>query len=152
MASVSAEHGDGKLNTDLNLVPFIDLLSTLTLFLLVTAVWLQVAAIPASVQSKGKSHATVAPEKRLTIHLTQGGYQMSWPSALGRSPFPSSLAKKAGQYDAERLMSGLKLALQKNKALSVAVSAEDGIDYGWVVEALDAAKASGVLAVGLSTN
>ena len=39
--------GDGKksVNVDLNIVPFIDLMSCLTAFLLVTAVWVNIAQI-----------------------------------------------------------------------------------------------------------
>lgn len=46
--------GDKKsVNVDLNLVPFIDLMSCLTAFLLVTAVWVNIAQI--NIQPKGKT-------------------------------------------------------------------------------------------------
>src|ERR1700689_119731 len=47
--------GDGKksVNVELNIVPFIDLMSCLTAFLLVTAVWVNIAQI--NIQPKGKS-------------------------------------------------------------------------------------------------
>src|ERR1051325_4188928 len=47
--------GDNKksVNIELNIVPFIDLMSCLTAFLLVTAVWVNIAQI--NIQPKGKS-------------------------------------------------------------------------------------------------
>ena len=55
-ASVGTE-GKGSVNVELNIVPFIDLLSCLTAFLLVTAVWVNIAQI--SIQPKGKSRGEV---------------------------------------------------------------------------------------------
>ena len=49
--------GDKKsVNVDLNIVPFIDLMSCLTAFLLVTAVWVNIAQI--NIQPKGKTRDT----------------------------------------------------------------------------------------------
>ena len=49
-ASVGAGDGD-SVNVELNVVPFIDLMSCLTAFLLVTAVWSQYAQI--NIKPKG---------------------------------------------------------------------------------------------------
>src|SRR5580698_2007181 len=56
--SASVGTGDGKksLNVELNIVPFIDLMSCLTAFLLVTAVWVNIAQI--NIQPKGKTRDT----------------------------------------------------------------------------------------------
>lgn len=45
--AVETGKGNGKksLNVDVNLVPFIDLLSTLICFLLIAAVWLQLGSV-----------------------------------------------------------------------------------------------------------
>ena len=86
MAGVSSDQGSGNLNVELNLVPFIDLLSSLVLFLLVTAVWLQVSTIPASVQSKGKSTTTQINQQKLLIHLNANGYHLTWPDYLSGQP------------------------------------------------------------------
>src|SRR5882762_11994465 len=49
--------GDKKsVNVELNIVPFIDLMSCLTAFLLVTAVWVNIAQI--NIQPKGKTRDT----------------------------------------------------------------------------------------------
>jgi biopolymer transport protein ExbD len=54
-ASVGTE-GKGSVNVELNIVPFIDLMSCLTAFLLVTAVWVNIAQI--NIQPKGKTRDT----------------------------------------------------------------------------------------------
>ena len=43
----SKKGGKKSLDMELNLVPFIDLLSCLISFLLITAVWTQISAVPA---------------------------------------------------------------------------------------------------------
>jgi biopolymer transport protein ExbD len=50
--------GDGKnsVNVELNIVPFIDLMSCLTAFLLIAAVWVSIAQL--NIQPKGKSRDT----------------------------------------------------------------------------------------------
>src|SRR4029079_9548173 len=48
--------GGEKSNVELNIVPFIDLMSCLTAFLLVTAVWVNIAQITS--QRKGKNRDT----------------------------------------------------------------------------------------------
>src|SRR5579883_1762008 len=116
MAGVSTEQGPNKLDTELNLVPFIDLLSTLVLFLLVTAVWLQIAAIPASVDSKGQAVASPTPQEKLEVHVTNAGYQLHWPAALA-GKYVSAIPRKGILYDLARLDAVMKLAV-KNPNLS----------------------------------
>src|SRR4026209_166870 len=61
--------GDGKksVNVELNIVPFIDLMSCLTAFLLVTAVWVNIAQI--NIQPKGKTRDQ-APVQQDDEHVT----------------------------------------------------------------------------------
>ena len=154
MAGDSMGQGGNKLDAELNLVPFIDLLSTLVLFLLVTAVWLQVSAISASVDSKGKASTAQAEQKKLTIHVGAAGYRLSWPGALATRGLPLGLGREP-----EKLTALLKKALKAGQggaqapALPLtAVSADDDVPYGAVIQAVDAAKAAGLPAVALSTD
>src|SRR3954468_22863634 len=99
MGGVSSPGGDGGLNVELNLVPFIDLLSSLVLFLLLGAVWVQVAAINASVDTKGgRSVASPqGPVKRLAVHLSKRGYELTWPSGAPKN-LPKAVGLKNGTY------------------------------------------------------
>jgi biopolymer transport protein ExbD len=51
----------GSVNVELNIIPFIDLMSCLTSFLLVTAVWVNIAQI--NIQPKGKTRDTSNVQK-----------------------------------------------------------------------------------------
>lgn len=153
MAGVSSENGDNKLNVELNLVPFIDLLSSLTLFLLVTAVWIQVGTIPASVESTGKARFSMAPENHLLVHLTSQGFQLTWPTTVtNRASLPRGLPSNRGQFDFLKLEKVLALVPKMKTMPLAAVSSEDNVEYGSVVETIDSIKKSGFTIVALSTN
>ncbi len=153
MAGVSSENGDNKLNVELNLVPFIDLLSSLTLFLLVTAVWIQVGTIPASVEPKGKARFSSSEDNHLTVHLSSGGFQLTWPTTVkARGSLPKSLANSRGQFDFLKLERLLNLMPKMKVMPLAAVTSEDSVEYGNVVETIDAIKKSGFTIVALGTN
>ena len=65
--SVSVDTGNkgGKkpLNADLNLVPYIDLLTCMVAFLLITAVWSQLARLEAHQKGQGQAGEDTPPEK-----------------------------------------------------------------------------------------
>lgn len=149
MGGVSTPGGDG-LNVELNLVPFIDLLSSLVLFLLLSAVWVQVASIQASVDSKGgRSVASKEPPKRLSVRITKSGFALEWPSAV---KMPKALAKKANEYDLASLTELVKQATDKKSVTSGAVGADETVPYGAVIQAIDTMKAGGIPSVAISTN
>jgi biopolymer transport protein ExbD len=150
MASVS-DSGENKLNVELNLVPFIDLLSSLVLFLLVTAVWLQVGTIPATVESKGKAQVSLTEENHLLIHLTPRGFALTWPKKGNRN-LPSQVGTENGHFNFAKLEAVLNLYPKSTTMPLAAVSSEDAVEYGMVIEAIDAAKRSGFTAVGLSVD
>jgi biopolymer transport protein TolR len=150
MAGISTEHGSGSLSVELNLVPFIDLLSSLVLFLLVTSVWLQVSVISASVNSKGKAAATVQTDsEKVQIRVTNSGYHISWPGRLSALGLPQQIGRKP-----EVLMLVMKKATQATHGSFpiTALAGDDDVPYEEVIDALDAIKGGGVSSVGLSTD
>ena len=58
----------GSVNVELNIVPFIDLMSCLTAFLLVTAVWVNIAQI--NIAPKGKTRDQGTPEENPDVQLS----------------------------------------------------------------------------------
>jgi len=62
--SASGLGGGGKksVNADLNLVPFIDLLSTLIVFLLITAVWQQISVLSTNTSATTSSDSATPPD------------------------------------------------------------------------------------------
>lgn len=151
MAYISpSSSGKKALNQELNLVPFIDLLSTLVLFLLVTVVWLKVSTIPVAVNGKASDTAASTPNpgvpKRLDIHLTTGSIHLR--SHSPEIEVPPTIANQNGMPDFAELRK--ILAPLSNRLETAAVSAEDGVAYGKVITTIDVAKASGLASVGLT--
>jgi len=83
--------GKKPLDASLNLVPFIDLLSCCISFLLITAVWTQLARM--DVQQKGQSSAGASDEKppenvvQLTLFIDKDGYTFA-KSTGENTPIP----------------------------------------------------------------
>src|SRR3954449_11231867 len=77
-----AAHGGKKaLDAELNLVPFIDLLSCCISFLLITAVWTQIAGLQVA-SSGGPPNDTPPPQTNtidVKLLLTEKGYSLNIP-------------------------------------------------------------------------
>jgi len=77
--------GKGKraTNSDINMVPFIDLLFVTIAFLLITAVWVTNSRINADAQVPGppdpnKELTPQTPEKVLNLHILEGEFSLVW--------------------------------------------------------------------------
>jgi biopolymer transport protein ExbD len=155
-ASVGTE-GEGKsVNVDLNIVPFIDLLSCLTAFLLVSAVWVNIAQI--NIQPKGKSRdQTVVDENdpvRLSVLLQA---DKIWVGLSRINEFQELAKLPSGEHDWAKLESTLKehkgSSFFSDKAeLELAAESTTGneVSYQDVIQAMDIAIKTGFLDVGLS--
>jgi len=80
--SVSVDTG-GKsgrkgLNAELNLVPYIDLLTCMVAFLLITAVWTQLARLSAAQKGQGQAGEETPPEMqvKITVVVNQEGFNL----------------------------------------------------------------------------
>lgn len=77
-------HGGRQLNHEIPLIPFIDFLLCLVSFLLITAVWTQMARINADARVPGPPKVTEEPEdppKDKTLHVEMRGekkFQLIW--------------------------------------------------------------------------
>ncbi len=143
MANVSApggRSGGGKkaLNVDLNLVPFIDLLTCLICFLLMAAVWVQIGKI--SVTQSGQGAPTEqTPEERqqlnLVVAITPQGFLLT---GNGQTLEGGDILKKDESYDYDRLGAKLKevhgLFPDKN---DIVVMSEDTIEYKDLINTMD---------------
>jgi biopolymer transport protein ExbD len=135
--SVGGGHG-GKKNVDseIPLVPFIDLLLCCVMFLLVTAVWNQLARLNANQQQPGQSAPNEPPPEehiKVILQVQATGFVIS-STAGDRIEIP----KTGDQYD----MEGLREKLQERKRLEpnrkdIVVAPEDGVHYEDVVAAMD---------------
>lgn len=83
MAGVNVESGGGKRSVDseINMVPMIDLLMCLICFLLITAVWSTVAKLDANAQVPGETKPLVdppAPQPTLHVTIKDTSFVLAW--------------------------------------------------------------------------
>lgn len=154
MAHIDSGKSSGRQkNIELNLVPFIDLMSVLITFLLITAVWTQVSMIQIGSSLYGKksdTQATPTPTPNadvvLKVDVKEGGYVLT----VGKQVI--SLPMINNQFDD----AGLVAQLQRVKQLypekvDAVVSVADVIPYEQLIKAMDNCLSSGFSAISVAT-
>ena len=138
---------------DLNLVPFIDLMSVCIIFLLITAVWTQISMIQlgSSVYSKKTDDKPVIPppfaEVVLRVDVLPEGFRLV--AGKEHSMIP---AVSTGNYDKETLLVRLKEIKRRYPEKTDGVtSVRDNVKYKHLVEAMDAFITAGFEQVSITT-
>ena len=139
--SVSVDSGGkgGKksVNADLNLVPYIDLLTCMVSFLLITAVWSQLARLEAHQKGQGQAGTDDAPPEKqfkLVVVVNEEGFNLV--ADADQQPLP----KKGTEYDFERLGAELKKMKDSHPDKNdIQVASEDGIKFDTLVRTMDTA-------------
>lgn len=144
MAQISGGGSDREVAADVNIIPFIDLMSVCIIFLLITAVWTQISMIQLGSSVYGKQQneqEDIKPKENdinLHVFVRQNGYIVKF---AGRS---LSVPKVDGQFDRISLfaqMKGIKQAYpQANNAI---ISIADDLTYNEMVEGMDVLMQSG---------
>lgn len=131
-----ASAGGGKKKVDLNipLVPFIDMLAMMITFLMMTAVWTQIGKLQVS-QGGAAGDSTEPPKPTLQVNLTvtDRGYLL-----MAGADSQEILKKSDGGYDTAKLVEKLK-AIKKDHPdqRAVTVAAEDSVQYESLVQVVD---------------
>jgi biopolymer transport protein TolR len=153
MAQVE-ESGRGRSSTvDVNIVPFIDLMSVLVIFLLITAVWSQVSIIQMGSSIYGKKSQDVAAEPPkvaeipFRIDVKPTGYKI----VIGRQDIVIP-KKNASDYDRDRLLKELKTvkSLYPEKEDAV-ITMDDELEYVHLINVMDAVLQANFPQVSVST-
>ena len=148
--NVGGGHGGKKsVDSEIPLVPFIDLLLCCVMFLLVTAVWNQLARLDANQQQPGQAAPdTPPPEEKIKVVLQvqANGYVLA-SSAGDRIEIP----KQGDSYDQEQLREKLqeRKRLEPNRK-DLVVAPEDGVQYKDVVASMDMVVGEGFPDMSLS--
>ena len=130
--------GKKALDATLNLVPFIDLLSCCISFLLITAVWTQIAGLQVA-SSGGPPDPDKKQEQTIDVKLllTDKGYSLTMAGAAIEIP---KVAKEgAPNFDLKTLgekLKTLKASLPDQSAITV--QPEDAVAYDDLVATVDA--------------
>ncbi|MCS6798354.1 MAG: biopolymer transporter ExbD [Myxococcota bacterium] len=144
-------HGGKKpLDSEIPLIPFIDLLLCCVMFLLVTAVWNQLARINANQQQPGQQAPQDAPPQerdKLVLQIQTTGYTLVSTASGDRTVIP----KVGDAFDQEGLRNKLieRRQLDRNRR-DIIVAPEDGVLYADVVAAMDIVVGEGFRDMSLS--
>jgi biopolymer transport protein TolR len=135
-----AAHGGKKaLDAELNLVPFIDLLSCCISFLLITAVWTQIAGLQVA-SSGGPPEQQQKQETTIDLKLllTEKGYSLTMPGAQVDIPKITGTDGQAA-FDRKALAEKLK-TVKSNlpEQTAITVEPEDAVAYDDLVSTVDA--------------
>ena len=146
----------GSVNVELNIIPFIDLMSCLTAFLLVTAVWVNIAQI--NIQPKGKTRDTSNVQKddeTVTLSVLVQADRI-W-IGLSRVNEFQEIPKKGDEHDWEKFETTLKehkasafFADRTDLEIAAESTTTSPVKYQDVIKAMDMALKVGFIDVGLS--
>ena len=154
------EGGGGKkrkksLDANINVVPAIDLLSCCITFLLYTAVWTQISRLQVQQLGTGAPEAEqTEQQKQLLVTLAVGERGFNLSTSAGLSLDIPSLGRGqdgAVRYDLKALGDKLKQLKSENPdTAAVTVSAEDTVNYGDLVQVIDACVGAGLVSVAVT--
>lgn len=140
----TGKKGKKSLDNEMNLVPFIDLLSCLISFLLITAVWTQISSVPA--RSTGNLQMEPPPPDPndhtipIRVTLTDKGYTVTIPTET--KDFPKTTTNGTLSYDTKSLVSYLtdikaKVAQAGSEQQGVTMAAEDTVAFEDIATTMD---------------
>jgi biopolymer transport protein ExbD len=149
--------GDKKsVNVELNIVPFIDLMSCLTAFLLVTAVWVNIAQI--NIQPKGKTRDTQnvqQDDEHVTLSVLVQADKI-WVGLSRVNEF-QEIDKKGTDQDWEKFETTLKehkasafFSDRTDLELAAESTSASPVQYQDIIHAMDIALKVGFIDVGLT--
>src|SRR3954471_14275044 len=148
--------GGKRVNVEVNMVPFIDLMSCLTAFLLVTAVWINIAQI--NIQPKGKNRDTTQvqqDDEHVTLSVLVQADRI-WVGLSRVNEF-QEIPKKGDEQDWEKFETTLKehrasafFADRSDLEIAAESTQASPVKYQDVIRAMDVAVKVGFIDVGLS--
>jgi biopolymer transport protein TolR len=141
--------GKKPLDAAINLVPFIDLLSCCISFLLITAVWTQLARMDVTQKGQGAAGSTdeKPPENQvqLTLYVDKDGYTFS--KSTGES---TQIPMKGEDYDYGKLNEVLaKAKADHPDKTDISVKSDDSVIYSRIIHTMDVAVSNKFADIGL---
>jgi len=146
--------GKKELNAELNLTPFIDLLSTCVCFLLVTAVWIEIGTVEIK-----QSHGTAASApKKISYDLD---IVFKNPTSLSLNLKKNGKRVKAFAVKAESFEDAMtqmntvvhdNVLNYKNKAIEIAtatITPRSDVNYGNLISTLDVLRKNKIVNIGV---
>lgn len=145
-ATLGTRSNKGDVNVELNIVPFIDLMSCLTAFLLVTAVWVNISSVENEPAGKGHSEIAGQETPKLSVLIDNDGITVS--------AYPSGEARQIPAHDWDRLEDALRefKTVGELPQIEVAASSTSAhpVAYQELIAAMDTAVKAGFPHVGVT--
>lgn len=154
MAGGGGGGGDKRsANAEINLVPYIDLLSTLICFLLITAVWQQVSVITTNSTTTPPSEDSFNPNPidpnkiDLSIKIFDNRLEMTAGKDM------KAVGSNAGQLDKNAIKAILKdwKRMYPNKP-DITINSESQVPYKLLIQAMDVLIEENYVGPSISTN
>ncbi|MDX9731379.1 MAG: biopolymer transporter ExbD [Bdellovibrionales bacterium] len=152
MAQVEEKSGGRSTNVDMNLVPFIDLMSVLITFLLITAVWSQVSMIQlgSSIYGKKTSDQITPPPPIADIPLRLDVKDFGFRLVVGQDRY--TFERKNGEWQVDELGERLAVVRQMypDKA-DATITVDNEVPYEKMVMGMDVLLGGGFSAISIAT-
>jgi biopolymer transport protein TolR len=132
MSMPATKGGRKSLDAAINLVPFIDLLSCCISFLLITAVWVQLASVPVAHGGQGGPGGD-PPDVSLTLQVTSDGFLLK--KSTGEELPAEAEAGRTDYAALAALMQQIKTEFPRKE--DITVQAEDRVAYERLIRTLD---------------
>lgn len=152
MAHIESSSGGRKTNFEPNLVPFIDLMSVLITFLLITAVWTQVSMIQIGSSLYGKKSETqpavIQPEQDvvLKLEIRTNGYLLT----VGKQAI--NIPQVGGEFDEATLLGHLqKIKTDHAQKQDAVIVMADELPYERLIRGMDSLLKSGFPSISVAT-
>lgn len=153
MAHVEEQGGGREVSVEPNIVPFIDLMSVLIIFLLITAVWTQVSMIQigSSIYGKKTNDESVEVPPLANIPLRVDVLESGYRVVIGSTHRVFTLLE-SGEYDDKNLLDYLKEIKQRYpEKVDGVITIQDQLPYGALIRGMDSLLAAGFPQIAVST-
>lgn len=153
MAQVGGDEGNKRAASfDLNLVPFIDLMSVMITFLLITAVWTQVSMIKlgSSIYGKQNTDETPPPPPRADVPFRVDVKEAGYRILIGSRTI--NVDKVNGEYDRPEIIkqfTNIKQAYPDK--VDAVLTVEEQLKYDFMIQGMDMLLQAGFPAVSVAT-
>lgn len=145
-----------ELNAELNLTPFIDLLSTCVCFLLITAVWIEIGTV--EIKQNYGTQATTTKSETYDLDLVFRTSQSAKISLKKNGKIIESFSIKENDFDS--FINGVdnilknKVLFFKNRKIEIAsatITPRSTVNYGNLVSTLDTLRKNNIINIGVMT-
>ncbi|HET9991820.1 MAG TPA: biopolymer transporter ExbD [Kofleriaceae bacterium] len=147
MGAVLGTGSKKSANIDINIIPFVDVMSCLTAFLLVFAVWVNTAHLKNEAAGKGRDTTTETQHPRLAVLI-------EWDQMLVTAT-PGGETRQLAVYDWAHLgdtLKELRPAGEEDPRVEIAAESTNAhpISYQQIVAAMDTSVRAGFADVGVT--